>query len=112
MDHPPADEAAKTDWEAVAATQEFRQLIKAKLRFVVPTTIFFVIYYFALLVLVGWAPALMKTKVFGAVNIAYLFALSQFFMAWIIAALYVRAAARFDQSAASIIDKITPHRRS
>ena len=45
----------------------------------------------------------METRVSGAVNIAYLFALSQFFVAWIIAALYVRAAARFDKMAAELI---------
>jgi uncharacterized membrane protein (DUF485 family) len=45
----------------------------------------------------------MATKVFGVVNIAYLFALSQFFMAWIVALLYVRAANRFDAMARSII---------
>jgi uncharacterized membrane protein (DUF485 family) len=37
--------------------------------------------------------------------VAYLFALSQFFMAWIIAWLYVRAAGRFDKLAASVIAK-------
>jgi uncharacterized membrane protein (DUF485 family) len=41
--------------------------------------------------------------VWGPVNLAYLFALSQFFMAWIIAALYVRAAARFDRMARGVI---------
>ena len=35
-------------------------------------------------------------------NLAYLFALSQFFMAWIIAALYVRAAAKFDKMAREV----------
>ena len=35
----------------------------------------------------------MKQKVLGPVNIAYLFALSQFLMAWVLAWLYVRAAA-------------------
>ena len=45
----------------------------------------------------------MKTRV-GPVNIAYLFALSQFFMAWIIAALYVRAANIFDRDAKAILD--------
>ena len=34
----------------------------------------------------------MDRKVFGVVNLAYLFALSQFFMAWILAWLYMRAA--------------------
>ena len=35
-----------------------------------------------------------------------LFALSQFFMAWLIAALYVRAAGRFDAMAHNIINKL------
>ena len=45
----------------------------------------------------------MEKRIFGPVNLAYLFALSQFFMAWIIAALYVRAANRFDRQAREII---------
>jgi uncharacterized membrane protein (DUF485 family) len=53
---------------------------------------------------VGYAPQFMATKVIG-VNLAYLFALSQFFVAWIIAALYVRAANGFDRLAKDILDK-------
>jgi uncharacterized membrane protein (DUF485 family) len=94
------------DWERVAATDEFRSLLTAKLRFVVPATVFFVAYYFALPVLVGYAPRLMETKVLGEVNLAYLFALSQFFMAWILAALYLRAAGRFDDMAGRLIAKL------
>lgn len=93
------------DWEKVAATKEFRQLVKAKLRFIVPATIFFVAYYFALPVLVGYAPQWMKQEVVGKVNLAYLFALSQFFMAWLLAALYMRAAGKFDSLAQEIIRK-------
>lgn len=95
---PPRDPS----WNAVAARPEFDAMVAAKKRFVVPATAFFVIYYFALLVLVGFAPNLMDRPVLG-VNAAYLFALSQFFMAWIIAALYVRAAARFDRMAADVL---------
>jgi len=91
------------DWNGLAASEGFQQLLKAKRRFIIPATIFFVAYYFALPVLVGFAPALMRTRVFGAVNIAYLFALSQFFVAWIIAALYVRAAGKFDRMAADVL---------
>jgi len=43
----------------------------------------------------------MEKQVFGVVNLAYLFALSQFVMAWTVAALYVRAAGRFDKMAGS-----------
>src|SRR5262245_1637340 len=95
------------DWQRLAATAEFKALLKAKARFVVPATVFFIVYYFSLPLLVGYAPALMAKKVFGVVNVAYLFALSQFLMAWILAWLYVRAAARFDQMARDVIDKGT-----
>jgi uncharacterized membrane protein (DUF485 family) len=91
------------DWKKLAASNGFKALLKAKRRFVIPATIFFVVYYFALPVLVGYARPFMETRVFGEVNIAYLFALSQFFMAWIIAALYVRAAGKFDRMAADVI---------
>jgi uncharacterized membrane protein (DUF485 family) len=94
------------DWERVAALDEFKRLVAAKRKFIIPATIFFVVYYFALPVLVGYAPGLMSKRVLGVVNVAYLFALSQFFMAWGIAALYVRAAGRFDAMAQSIRSKV------
>jgi len=83
----------------------------AKARFIVPATLFFVVYYFALPVLVGYAPAFMSTPVVGVVNIAYLFALSQFFVAWIIAWLYTRAASRFDEQGEKILDDVARHNR-
>jgi uncharacterized membrane protein (DUF485 family) len=91
------------DWERLAASERFRNLLKAKRRFIVPATIFFIVYYFALPVLIGYARSFMEKTIFGPVNLAYLFALSQFFVAWIIAALYVRAAARFDRMAADVV---------
>lgn len=91
------------DWNRLATSARFRELLKAKRRFIVPAVIFFVVYYAALPVLVGYAPKLMTRRVLGPVNLAYLFALSQFFMAWIVAALYVRAAARFDRMANDVI---------
>ena len=92
-------------WEEIAASPDFKKLIRAKLGIIVPATLFFIIYYFALPILVGYAPELMQRKVIGNVNLAYLFALSQFFMAWGIAALYLRAAARFDLMAKKIVEK-------
>ena len=93
------------DWDRVAAMDEFRALVAAKVRFIVPATIFFIVYYFALPILVGYARDFMDTKVIGVVNIAYLFALSQFFMAWILAYVYQRTAAGFDAMAKNIVAK-------
>jgi len=93
------------DWDRLAALASFRALLAAKRRFIVPATVFFIVYYFALPVLVGYAPRLMAAKVFGVVNVAYLFALSQFLVAWIVAVLYVRAASGFDAMARAIVDQ-------
>ena len=99
-----AEEAGSINWEAIAASPRFKELLKAKARFIVPAMGFFIVYYFALPTLVGYARTLMDRRVLGPVNLAYLFALSQFFMAWIIAALYVRAANRFDRKARGIVE--------
>jgi uncharacterized membrane protein (DUF485 family) len=99
------EDSDPVEWKRITEMPEFKNMLKAKRRFILPATLFFVVYYFALPVLVGYAPELMSTKVLGVVNIAYLFALSQFFMAWAIAALYLRAASRFDKMERRIIEK-------
>lgn len=97
-------QASQSTWDAIAASKKFQDLMATKKTFIVPAFIFFVLYYFALPVLVGYAPQFMATKVIGPLNLAYLFALSQFFVAWIIAALYVRAANNFDRLAKDILE--------
>jgi len=92
-------------WDRIAASKEFQDLMAAKRVFIVPAFVFFVVYYFALPVLVGYAPELMSTKVIGQVNLAYLFALSQFLVAWLIAWLYVKAANSFDRLSEDIVEK-------
>lgn len=98
-DHKPA-----VDWAEIEARPAFRDLLAKKARFIISATVFFVIYYFALPVLVGWFPDLMKKTVIGKINIAYLFALSQFFMAWGLAWVYTRKAADWDRAAHDIIN--------
>lgn len=89
----------------IVADPAFQSLLKRKKAFIVKTTIFFMIYYFSLLILVGWCPSLMTKEVFGNLNVAYLFALSQFFMAWIVAFIYVKKAAQWDIETAQILKK-------
>ena len=89
------------NWAEIEERPAFRALLASKAKFIWTASIFFVVYYFALPVLVGYFPELMKTKV-GPVNLAYLFALSQFFMAWIMALVYVKAASGWDKKAAAV----------
>ena len=100
------EERGNIDWLAIASDDDFKKLLAAKIRFIAPATIFFLVYYFALPVLVGWFPELMKTKLRNGVNLAYLFALSQFFMAWIVAGFYVAKASGWDQKAAAVLAKL------
>ncbi len=103
--HPDHEEVDAAEWDRLAALASFKALLAAKRRFIVPATVVFIVYYFALPVLVGYAPRLMAAKVFGVINVAYLFALSQFLVAWIVAVLYVRAASRFDAMARAVVDQ-------
>jgi uncharacterized membrane protein (DUF485 family) len=93
-------------WEKIAQHPGFAELKRAKLRFIIPATIFFMVYYMALPVMVGFFPEVMKRSVWGAVNWAYLFALSQFVMTWVICGLYVRAARRWDKMNAELLNSV------
>jgi len=94
------------DWAAIERTPEFRALVRAKRAFIVPATLFFVVYYFALPALVGYWPGLMSTRVAGPINLAYLFALSQFVMAWAIMAVYIRRARRYDRMVETVLQRV------
>jgi uncharacterized membrane protein (DUF485 family) len=96
----------RPDWAAIERTPEFRALVRAKRAFIVPASLFFVVYYFALPALVGYWPDLMATRVVGRINLAYLFALSQFVMAWALMAAYVRRARTFDRMADAILLRV------
>jgi uncharacterized membrane protein (DUF485 family) len=91
------------DWNKIAALPEFQSLLAEKRRFIISCCLFFSLYYFALLYLVGWHASLISKPILGKVNGAYLFALSQFFMAWIMAAVYMKKAAYFDKKTATIL---------
>lgn len=87
---PSSEEVAH--WEGLEQTVEFRQLVKARARFVLPATVFFLVYYFLLPLGNGLAPKFMRTNVVGHINIAYIFAFSQFIVAWLLAFFYIRRA--------------------
>lgn len=101
---PSSEEVAH--WEGLEQTDEFKQLVRARVRFVLPATIFFLAYYFLLPLGNGLAPNFMRTNVIGHINIAYLFALSQFFVAWLLAFFYIRQANNvFDRLAAKVRER-------
>ena len=93
--------------EAVAKDPEMVELERRHTRFVWPATIFFLVYYMALNILAGTSPDLMGKKLFGQFTFGYLFALSQFLMAFLVAWVYSRwAASRIDPLATDLRQKL------
>ena len=97
------------EWDRIAESREFKDLIAIKKTFIIPAFIVFLVHFFALAVLVGYVPGLASTRVIGTVNVAYLFALSQFVVGWVVAGLYLLAAKRFDALTKDLLAQI--HRR-
>jgi uncharacterized membrane protein (DUF485 family) len=83
-------EEVVTATEAVGKDPEMVELERRHRRFVWPATAFFLIYYMTLNILAGTAPDLMGTKLVGEFTFGYLFALSQFVMAFVVAWVYSR----------------------
>jgi uncharacterized membrane protein (DUF485 family) len=102
-----AGEEAVTATEAVGKDPEMVELENRHRRFVWPATAFFLVYYLALNLLAGTSPDLMGNKLFGEFTFGYLFALSQFLMAFVVAWVYARwAASRIDPLAADLREKL------
>lgn len=90
-------------WSRIYTSPSYRRMISQKTRVISAMTVFFLAYYFALPLLVAYWPELMARRVWGYVNWAYLFAFSQFLMAWGVAFVYMRYAGRFDRMASRIL---------
>jgi uncharacterized membrane protein (DUF485 family) len=84
------------EWVRVERTQAFKELIRQKKAFIIPATIFFVIFYFGLPVLTGFT-TLLDVQVVGSISLAYLYAFAQFAMTWILMHLYLSRANRWDE---------------
>ncbi len=88
------------EWNRIERTSAFRELMQRKKAFIIPATIFFLIFYFGLPVLAAFT-TLLNFQVIGAISGAYAYAFAQFAMTWILMHLYVSQANKWD----GIIDR-------
>jgi uncharacterized membrane protein (DUF485 family) len=94
------------EWDRIAEGREFKHLVSVKKVFIVPAFVLFFAQYIGMTLLVGFAPRVASIRVIGTINVAYLFALFQFAMGWVIAALYLFAATKFDALTEDILTKL------
>ena len=92
-------------WEAVEADPRFQALHRDKNRFLWRMMLFALVYFFCLPIATAYFQDTLKVKVWGVINVGLLFALSQFIVAWVIAAIYAkRANCEFDARAKVLVD--------
>ncbi len=88
------------EWDRVAQTPAFQDLMRRKKAFLVPAVIFFLVFYMSLPVLAGFT-TLLDGPAIGEMTWAYVFAFIQFPMVWILCHLYRSRANKWD----SLVDK-------
>lgn len=92
-------------WEDVYRSSAFRDLVRQKNRFLVGSLTFFLIYFFLLYVLSGWARPFLAIPVGQGMNIGFLFVLSQFLVIWLLCWLYLRRASKLDYLSHKVTEK-------
>jgi uncharacterized membrane protein (DUF485 family) len=88
----------RSEYSGIVETAAFKELVRRKRAFLVPTVAFVLLFFIMLPILSIFTDAL-DGKVVGAISWAYLYAFAQFFLAWIVTFIYWRKAGRWDELA-------------
>lgn len=106
----PPNESAPTgaiDYVAVEESPPFQHLKRSQRSFVFPMAAFFLLWYFAYVLLGAFATDFMGTRVWGDVTIGLLLGLGQFVTTFVITMWYVSYAnRRLDPQATEIRDQL------
>ncbi|MDN3250047.1 DUF485 domain-containing protein [Streptomyces mutabilis] len=91
------------EFSEVQQSAEFGELRRSFRSFAFPLTIAFVAWYLLYVLLSNYAGGFMGTKLFGNINVAFVFGIAQFVTTFLIAWWYSRhAAAKLDPKAEAI----------
>jgi len=98
---PRSNERAQTgrtpeEYSAIRKSAYFQQLLREKKRFIIPLTVFFFCFYFALPILTSYT-TILNEPFFGSITWAWVLAFLQFVMTWVLCMLYYKKAAKFDR---------------
>ncbi|MCR8641224.1 DUF485 domain-containing protein [Paenibacillus sp. N1-5-1-14] len=92
-------------YEEVEKSKKFKALISNKKRFMIPMTIFFLLFYFALPILTSYTKVLNNPAI-GPISWAWVFAFGQFVMTWVLCIIYSRKAKQFDRQIEEIKSEV------
>jgi uncharacterized membrane protein (DUF485 family) len=93
-------------WIEGAESPEFRTLIDAKRRSIVPMAVIYVVGYMGLSVLAGFGHGILGIKVLGPVNLGFVLIAGNYVMSWVLAVVYARISAnRHDALVNVVVEK-------
>ncbi|OAT73592.1 DUF485 domain-containing protein [Parageobacillus thermoglucosidasius] len=90
------EERTVTDYSRIVQSSSFQHLMREKKNFILPFTLFFLVFYFALPILTSYSNVLNSSAI-GPISWAWIFAFAQFVMTWALCTLYSKRAAKFDE---------------
>ena len=106
-------ESAPDAWVEGVESPEFRTLIDAKQRSIVPMVVIYMVGYMGLSILAGFGRGILGIKVLGAVNLGFVLIAGNYLMSWALAIVYARISAnRHDPLVKVVVDKARASRRA
>jgi uncharacterized membrane protein (DUF485 family) len=92
-------------YSEIVQSSYFKQLMEEKKRFILPMTLFFLLFYFSLPILTAYTDVL-NNKAIGDISWAWIFAFAQFIMTWALCMIYTKKAKRFDELAEKVVNEM------
>lgn len=93
------------EWHALASDPEYLALVSARRRVVMPSVAFALLFYLMLPLAMIFFPDYLRARIAGGMTRAVAFALLEFAMSWLLLALYMFQAKRFDDRASRIAER-------
>ncbi|MFJ6208351.1 DUF485 domain-containing protein [Lysinibacillus sp. NPDC092081] len=92
------------DYDKISTSEDFKQLLLYKKKFIIPYTMFYLAYSLALPFLALFTNIL-NVQVIGDITLAWIYGISIIFMSFAVCSVYVKKSAEFDEKVKQIIVK-------
>ena len=105
-------EAVRDAWIRGLDSAEFKTLVDAKQRAIVPMMVIYIVGYLGLSILAGFGRDLLGIKVLGSVNLGFVLIAGNYLMSWLLGVAYARISAQqHDPLVKPVIDRVSTGRR-
>jgi uncharacterized membrane protein (DUF485 family) len=105
-------DAVRDAWIHGIDSAEFKALVDAKQRAIVPMMVIYIVGYLGLSILAGFGRDLLGIKVLSSVNIGFVLIAVNYLMSWLLGVVYARISAhRHDPLVKLVIDRASTGRR-